>query len=283
MNIENEYIRNVDDLPPCPEVALGVLKIAQDEECDFKALAGQIEKDPHLTANMLRMANSALFGHMKKIGSIKDIIVRLGLANVKLIAITSASIALLRPSKEAYGLGDGALWRHSYATALLASIIGRYAAADNGATLYTAALLHDVGKVVLDRPLRIEIFNREPPDREMDFVEFEDFLLHTNHAKVGMALLESWGLPEDICVPVGYHHVPELLDSQGLPTRIVFLSNLLIERMGILLVDAGQYTFDLRIQDDPFGIMDGVPNFSANKELIIDEFFEKYSDGLSFI
>jgi putative nucleotidyltransferase with HDIG domain len=283
MNIEEEYIKNVEELPACPDIALEVLMISQDEECDFKKLAGKINRDPNLTANMLRMANSVIYGYMKKISSVKDMIVRLGLENVKLIAITSASSALLKPSKEAYGLAYGALWRHSYATAVLASIIGKYAEVKKSATLYTAALLHDVGKVILDRPLQIEIFNREPPEHEMRFVDFEDYILHTNHAKVGMALLESWGLPDDICIPVGYHHIRDMSAQADVITKIVYLANLLIENMGILLTDPEMYDFNVTDQENPAEIMEGVPNFAGNKEFIIDTFFEKYSDGLSLI
>ena len=283
MNIEAEYIKNVDELPSCPDIALEVLMIAQDEECDFQALADKINRDVNLTANMLRMANSVLYGHMKKISSVKDMIDRLGLKNVKLIAITSASAALLKPSKEAYGLAHGALWRHSYATAVLASIIGNFAKVDNEATLYTAALLHDIGKVILDQPLKAEILNREPPEQKMSFVEFEDYLLHTNHAKVGMALLESWGVPDDICIPVGYHHLREMSDLADINTKIVYLANLLIENMGILLTDTEMYNFNLDEQDDPAGVMAEVPNFAGNKESIIDAFFEKYSDGLALL
>ena len=283
MNIEEEYVKNVEELPSSPHIALEVFMLAQDVECNFQKLADKINRDPSLTANMLRMANSVVYGYMKKISSIRDMIVRLGLENVKLIAITSASSVLLKPSKEAYGLAYGALWRHSYATAVLASIIGRYAEVENGATLYTAALLHDVGKVILDRPLQVEILKRVPPEREMKFVDFEDYILHTNHAKVGMALLESWGLPEDICIPVGYHHIRDMSVGADLNTKIVYLANLLIENMGLLLKDPEVYDFNVHDQEEPAEIMEGVPNFARNKEFIIDTFFEKYSDGLSFL
>ncbi len=283
MNIEQEYIKNVTELPPCPEIALEVLTIAQDVDCNFKKLAAKIERDPNLTANMLKMANSVFFGHMKQIGSIKDIIVRLGLENIKLIAITSASAAILRPPKEAYGLESGALWRHSYATAVLASIIGKFANASANATLYTSALLHDVGKVILDRPLWKEIYNQDIPDEEMSFIDFENYILHTNHAKVGMALLERWGLPENVCIPVGRHHVRNQVDDDSLHSKIVYLANLLIENMGILLTDSESYNFEVREQEDPQDIMQEIPNFETNKEKIIDQFFEEYSNGLAFL
>ena len=72
MNIEDEYIKNVEELPSSPHVAFEVLMIAQDEECDFQALADKINRDLNLTANMLRMANSVIYGYMKKISSVKD-------------------------------------------------------------------------------------------------------------------------------------------------------------------------------------------------------------------
>lgn len=170
MDIEQEYIKNVENLPPCPDIALEVLTLAQDLDCNFRELARKIERDPNLTANMLRMANSVYFGYMKQISSVRDMIVRLGLDNIKLIAITGASVAFLKPSKMSYGLKTGALWQHSYATAVLSSIIGRYARVEKNNTLYTAALLHDVGKVVLDRPLQVEISSQEqPPDHIISF------------------------------------------------------------------------------------------------------------------
>jgi HD-like signal output (HDOD) protein len=117
----------------------------------------------------------------------------------------------------------------------------------------------------------------------MSFVDFEDYILHTNHAKVGMALLERWGLPDDICIPVGYHHLREMSNQADMNTKIVYLANLLIENMGILLTDPEMYNFNVHDQGDPAAVMEDVPNFAGNKEFIIDRFFEKYSDGLSLL
>ena len=109
MDVAQEYIKDVEKLAPCPEIALDVLSIAHESDCSIPTLAGKIEKDPNLTATMLRMANSAYFGHMKKINSVTDIIVRLGLETVKILAITSASVGVLRSPQEAYCLDPGAV------------------------------------------------------------------------------------------------------------------------------------------------------------------------------
>ena len=172
MNIEKKYISDVDTLIPSPQIALEVLELAHGVDCDFNRLASKIESDPSLTANMLRMANSAYFGHMRKIASVRDIIIRLGLETVKLIAITSASLGLLKNPQEAYNLEAGALWQHSHATATLASIIGQHAKIEESYSVYTAALLHDVGKIILNRPLRKALAQNKEPLGQKNLLDF---------------------------------------------------------------------------------------------------------------
>ncbi len=280
MDVAQEYIKDVEKIAPCPEVALDVLSIAHEADCSIARLAEKIEQDPGLTANMLQMANSAYFGHMKKITSVRDIIVRLGLETVKIIAITSASVGLLKSPQEAYALGRGELWRHSFAVATLAHIIARYARARDVSAIYTAALLHDVGKVVLDRPLQLESYNRGPGDQET-MVAVERRLLHTDHAEVGMALLEKWGLPEAISVPVGLHHEPDQPRAKRLGVKVVHLANELVHLTEYDTEKSKDFFFDVLAYEDRKADFPEVPNFESNMRLIIEEFVDKYHDSVA--
>ncbi len=274
---ENDYIKDVDKLIPRPEIALEVMTIANESECDIPTLSNNIKKDPSLTANMLKFANSAYFGHMKQINSITDIIVRLGLDTVKMLAITSASVGVLKSPQEAYNLEPGSLWRHSYATALLSSIIGRWATADRISTLYSSALLHDVGKVILNRPLQLECINRGEVSEKNSIVEFEDAILHTNHSMVGTALLVKWGLPDEITTPICCHH--SLQDCQhDLNSRIVYLANYLTESIGIQASDPEEHLYRIKEEYSSTDLLPEVPGFSENMESIISEFFEKFNE-----
>ena len=281
MKFELDYIKDVDKLVPCPHIALEVMGLANASDCDLSRLANRVEQDPSLTANMLRFANSAYFGHMKKINSIVDIIVRLGLESVKLIAIAGASAGILKSSQEAYGLDAGQLSRHSFATAVLASIIGRYAKAQEGSALYTAALLHDVGKLPLNDPLQQAVFGRGMPEKRASSVELERQLLNTDHARIGMLLLQGWGLPDKITVPVGMHHTIDHPKSKFLICRIVYLANFLTESVGIHALDPADNIFDLKFSLDHEVPLPEVPGFEANMQAIMEEFHDSYNETIA--
>ncbi|HIJ78353.1 MAG: HDOD domain-containing protein [Desulfobulbaceae bacterium] len=281
MDVAREYIKNIDKIAPCPEVALDVLSIAHESDCSIPKLAEKIEQDPGLTANMLQMANSAYFGHIKKITSIRDIIVRLGLETVKIIAITSASVGLLNTPQKGYALGRGELWHHSYGVATLANIIGRYAKVRDNAAIYTAALLHDVGKIILDRPLQLESYNRDNQNPPLTMIERERNLLHTDHAEVGMALLEKWGLPESICVPVGLHHDMSQPRAKRLGVKIVHLADFLAHITEYDPEKPEDMFFDALAYEDHKENLPEVPHFEKNMRLIIDEYIDKFTETVS--
>ncbi len=283
MAIESKYIKNVDNLVPRPDTALDVLNMAHDLNCSIPAMAKKIETDPSLTANMLRVANSAYFGHMKEITSIRDMIVRLGLESVKLIAITSASVGLMKSPQEAYNLEPGSLWYHSYATAIMASIIAEYAKAENASVIYTAALLHDLGKILLNRPLQLESCNRETPKKFSNFIDLEEYMLGTNHAKVGMALLKSWKLPDNIAIPVGAHHNPTPPQKEELNCKIVYLANFLVESIGIRSVAPDNYIFNVQEFLEQNQFVPDVSNFQENMENIINDFFTRFNEATGVI
>lgn len=282
MSTELDFIKNIDKLVPRPEIALEVLRLAHDGECDFNRLARRIETDPNLTANMLHLANSAYFGQSRTISSVHDIIIRLGLETVKLIAITSASAGLLKDPQEAYNLDSGSLWRHSQATAILSAVIGRHAGIKDQSSLYTAALLHDLGKVVLNRPFKAALYDKGFIGQELNLLELEHSLLQTDHARVGMFLLEKWGLPAEITVPVGFHHQIDKALIHKVKTRIVFVADRLVDGIGFSAEggDAGTINVDDMVDEK---VYQRIPNFIARMETIIDEFFEKMNDATTQI
>jgi putative nucleotidyltransferase with HDIG domain len=277
MNVEKKYIADVDRLIPRPDIAIDVLSMAQDSGCSIADLAKKIEQDLNMTANMLRMANSSYFGHMKEISSSRDIIVRLGLDMVKILAITSASAGILTCPQKAYDLEPRALWNHSHACAILAEIIAKYAKVENYYAVYTAALLHDIGKVVLNKPLLSACAAKKTDKKNSSTVELEHFMLQTDHARVGAALLAAWGLPDSITIPVGRHHTGGGIKPDRIDVKIVSLANFLVESIGIRSLMPESYQFDVneflrQNQESP-----DVSNFRTNMASIMEEFFSRFT------
>ncbi|MBI5557938.1 MAG: HDOD domain-containing protein [Deltaproteobacteria bacterium] len=279
METEKKYIKDVDRLVPRPDIALEVMKMAHDNQCSIPEMAQKIQMDPSLTANMLRLANSAYFGHMREITSIKDIIIRFGLETVKIIAITGASVGLMKSPQQAYNLEPGSLWHHSHATAVLSSVIAKYAVIEDSASIYTASLLHDIGKVILNRPLQIAISNNRNLGKKFKtLIELEQALLETDHAKVGMALLQKWGLPDNVTIPVGFHHRQNCPEAEQMDVKIVSLANFLVESIGIRSMLPENFTFNVNEFIDQNQELPEIPNFQANMERIIDEFFYQFNE-----
>jgi HD-like signal output (HDOD) protein len=120
-------------------------------------VANVIRLDPSITANILKMANSAYFGSAHPIGTIQDAVMYLGQKNL-LLAIQTAGISKYY-KKGASGYFDKAtdLWEHSVAVALMSQILSKAITGEEDTTLYTAALLHDVGKIILGEFVRDEL------------------------------------------------------------------------------------------------------------------------------
>jgi putative nucleotidyltransferase with HDIG domain len=277
MDLEEKFIQNIDNLVPRPDIALEVMSLAHSQTLDIKKLSATIEQDPSLTANMLHLANSAYFGHMKQINSITDIIVRLGIDTVKMLAITGAAVGFLKTPQDAYNLEPGALWKHSYATALLASIIGKYAKSANISVLYSAALLHDIGKIVLNRDLQRKCLEQNTYWDGNDISGFEERMLGTNHTKIAVALLKKWGLPETITRLVACHHDPNTLSADDVDGRVVYLANSLAENIGISAVEPEECVGTLKNSDLDAELL-SVPGLQENIENIIEEFFNKFNN-----
>lgn len=275
MTSSPDFITDIHQLIPRPDIALDVLTLANSPECSAPQLASLVEKDPCLAANMLRLANSALFGHMRKIASVTDIIVRLGLEAVSLLAIAGASVGILKNAMDAYNLKSGDLWRHSYATAVLAGVIGRHVRADDPAAIYTAALLHDVGKAILNRPLMLAVICRGEDGRGMDHCARERFLLHTDHAQVGADLLAKWLVPRRITFPVALHHSEDLDALSSLGAKIVHAANWL-EGYFDLRNRSAEWRPDERSCTVARKNISPIPGLVEDLEEIVAEFLEEF-------
>jgi len=201
-------------LPPFSPVAVKLLSVLADERAPFKEIAGLIALDPVLAGEVLRLANSGLYGRWLRVSSLLEAIARLGTGRLSQVAITAALWRGL-PRRTAPFVREW--WRHSIAAALLAQQCGLDLATDYA---YTGALLHGIGQLALfedaadDYPKLVEQAYREG----LDLLECERAMFQVDHAALAGLILESWGLPEILCEAVAKHHGAD--DDRGLALAV---------------------------------------------------------------
>lgn len=228
------------DLPTFPQIAHRLLEMTEDSTKSLHDVARVIERDQALTAKVLRVANSAMFGCKRQIRTIEHATVMLGMSNVRKYALT-ISVFGTRGSGSAVTDYENKrrTWVHAMAVAVLARLVAREFGCDNVETAVVAGLIHDIGKVVLEI-LRPGEYDRVPEvarEEQLSIVAAERRVFGTDHCALGAELGHRWNLPPDLVTVLERHHdhtcVTSAAPNQLAPVHLVHLSNFLCHQIGL--------------------------------------------------
>ena len=197
----------VEVLPLSPSLLPKLLPALSDVDTNFDEVVRVISMDQSLTAKLLQICNSAFFGQTEPVATVAEAVSRVGYQSVYLLVATiNGSNCFPCPSPK--GIDTGKLWRHSITTAFTAKFVAESAGLD-GNLLFTAGLLHDIGKMVLAQAQPLALGNALYQPTIAAGIEREVMMFGCTHAEVGAALLEKWKLPEQLALAVRHHHEPE--------------------------------------------------------------------------
>jgi putative nucleotidyltransferase with HDIG domain len=204
-----ERIATLDTLPSLPRVVSDMLRLLSDANYNIDELMGLVQQDPALTARLLKLANSAIYGRPRQIDSLHEAMVLLGAKEIHRLVTT---ISVMRSFDDAFTRGrildKEQFWAHSVGTGEIAVRVAAHFGLDFRGVDFTAGLLHDVGKVVLDQHFHAEF--RDCLDlshrRGLPQFEAETRLLGLDHADVGEKLAAKWGLPDSLSAAISQHH-----------------------------------------------------------------------------
>jgi putative nucleotidyltransferase with HDIG domain len=212
MNLLEAVLQSVTQLPPFPAVIQRVLQLVEDPKTSAQDVVEVIQYDQSITANVLMVCNSAYFALHRPVHSLSEALVRIGFNNLVEIILTRGTSFLFFQACQGYQLASGELWRHSVACAILSQILADRLKQKKTPIQFTAALLHDVGKVVLAGFVRdhLEEIRIRVQEEKLSFVEAEKATLGIDHAELGGRIAESWKFPPDIVAGIRYHHTPFL-------------------------------------------------------------------------
>lgn len=228
----NEISESLKDLRPIPQVALKILRIINDELYKIESVTEEIRKDQVISARTLRLCNSVMFARRNKIESLDHALVMLGQHLLLKFVISASLNSFFNQSGQGYSLCKGGLYHHAVGTAFIAEKLAGLTEKAKPSLAYTAGLLHDIGKVVLDQFINsgVSLFYRELNQEGKNFSEIEKQVLGTDHTEVGVDLALKWSFPESLVETIKYHHVPENAAQHKALVHIVYLADLLMSR-----------------------------------------------------
>jgi len=231
--LESESLRRVigstEKLPSLPKVYWDLTQTMSHADVSSKDIAEVIQQDPAMCAKLLQLVNSSYFGLARTIVSVEQAIAYLGFELVRGLSLTSQIFCALDRMPRVPGMSFHALQQHGYLTAAVAKKLAPNAKLGDEA--FTAALLHDTGKLILSaavpESVAKAIAQSQESGRPMHVEELE--VLGVTHAEVGAYLLGLWGLPVPVVEAVAYHHAPLTVASKGLDTlAIVHIADALV-------------------------------------------------------
>ncbi len=257
MRTLDSYIDATEHLVPAPVVLSQILPLLNRPDVDSNRIVELVAQDQALTANVLRVCNSAYYACGLPIDHLQLAIARIGFRQLYDIIVSVLFWATLGRPLQGYSIESNELWEHSMAVAIATRLI----AADFGLdpqVAFTAGVLHDIGKIVLSPALEK---NRDQIAYEMDQnslppFEIERKLLGVDHAETGGRLLQRWQLPVNLMTAVRYHHQPALATEHGQLAAAVNLGNFITYFMGR---GYGKYSVDLKARRETRALIEVSP------------------------
>jgi putative nucleotidyltransferase with HDIG domain len=250
--LRKQILSHLKNLPAMPQVLQQARRMAHSAQVGMRELAAVLESDPALAARILKLANSAYYGFSGRIATVNQAALLLGVETLMATVLLVGMAGLLGRRLDGYRLPSGRLWRHSLAVAVAARRLAAAVSPSLEDDAFSAGLLHDVGKLVLDRHLA----ERQAPgtaslgDPRAPWVVVERELLGLEHASMAAEICRLWHFPARQVSAVGQHHRPLQATAEDRPLASI-----------VHLADALCITVDLDSGRPPGAPDDGVLAF----------------------
>ena len=221
-------IEHLIELPTLPAVIQKVTAVIERQGTSAEDIGRIIETDQALAVKVLRLANSAYYGFPGRIGSVSHAVVVLGINVVKGLTVGASVFDMM------VAAGMHPLWRHSVGVGAAARVLAARVGLKNVDEVFTAGLLHDIGKVVLaikapelDARVKSMVHVKGCPQ-----VIAEQEILSFTHAEIAGWLATAWHLPTVLKEPIAWHHEPANATSALLQTQVVHVADILVKGLG---------------------------------------------------
>ncbi len=225
-----QIVSSIKNLPTPPIVFNQIQKTINKESSSAADVAKILSEDPSMSAKVLKMTNSAFYGLSREIDSVKQAVMIIGFDAVKNLVLSASVMGMFNGNKVDAEFQER-FWRHSLATALA----GRLAAKSirsrgmvDADTIFSAGLLHDIGKLVIacfmeDEFVAIHQILENDPSKSESSAEIE--VMGFSHEQIGGALAQFWNLSDGLVDAIAFHHDPQDSVVEGSMSYMVNVAN----------------------------------------------------------
>lgn len=238
-----DRINMIEELPPLPEIVHEIIQLYNNPFADADALARIVDKDPALAAQVLRWANSAMYGFRGEIKTVKAAIARvLGFDIVMNLAMGLTAIAPLKVEKEG-PIGMRAFWTNAILAATLCQRLAglvKNGQEPNPGIAYLSGLLHNLWMLVFGHLLPTEhrtlneLLQANP---HLSLIQLSEYLLGVNPVSLGLWLLQAWELPAELITSIAHQNDPEFRGEQSVYPNLVYIADSLLLVHGLSYAD----------------------------------------------
>jgi len=225
-----------DGIPSSSFIVGEIIKAIYDEKSDAGDIAEIIERDPPLTAKILKTANSAYYGASKRITSLQRAVIVLGFDTIKELVTTITMVHTFFRPDAPHSVDRAGLWLHSVGVAKATQLLSRTLGLDRPDVAYTIGLLHDIGKIVIAMSFP-ESFARViqyVKQKKCAIIDAERILLNVDHCMLGKILCDMWDLPEELSTAILYHHNPfDIPEAEARLARLVYHGDQMCRKAGL--------------------------------------------------
>ena len=225
---------NIGSLPSVPHIITEVSLLLDSDRTSATDLCKVISQDQGIVAKILAVANSPLYGLPRRVSTIEFAVIIIGFEHIRNILVALSLVDVFK-TRNTPDWNQNSYWVHSLLTATAAKRIADDLRYPKSGEVFTAALLHDLGLVVLQRFLNSEFKNilRMKEKDQISHINAEELTLGFTHQDIGEFLLERWNFPPYIGEAVLYHHKPSLAKNGRVLASLIHLADYMTQRLNI--------------------------------------------------
>jgi putative nucleotidyltransferase with HDIG domain len=228
-------LKDIVKFEPIPQAAVKIMSIVEDPDSSIADIVKLVEYEPALTANLLKVCNSAYLGLAREITSVHHAVSLLGMSKVADLVFMAGSAKTMSRENRGYDLNMGDLWKYSVSSAIIARQLADKKGLEKRNLVFTAALLKDIGKILLSQYVMnsFDRINSLVSENNYSFMEAEKEVIGIDHAELGGMVAEQWKFNEKMIYIIKNHHLPDRKSMSDTETCIVYIADMLCMMMGI--------------------------------------------------